>query len=497
MNSLNITDAVFAAAERQPQAVALIDGEDRVSRHALCRGVLLAARRFCDAGWRAGDVVGISLRARPAMHLLVSLALARSGITQIALPADEPADVLRTRSSAVGLRGLVCDHVLLLDGIAALAPATQWLTGAAGDAWPDDLREPGGERLWIIGGSSGTTGAPKLIGVSHQLEDEQGRRQSPVFGYRNGERFLNLTGLNYMTGIKRAIRCLSEGGTPVFLPGRVDTARLFEWIDRHNVRYLSCAPVHLHRMLAEPAVDGLRLPHLRVLRSTGSVLLPTTLEAVCRRITPNVYVDYGLNEVSTVVAATPALLAASAQTVGRPLGGVELQIVDAAGCPLPAGATGQVRVRGTGIQPCYLATPTPGQARMFRDGWCHTGDMGVLDADGLLFIKGRADEAMNFNGVMIWPAEIEAVLRTHPRITDAAAFALPSSEHQDVPVVAVVCADAAPLRDLEQYCRDRLGARAPRLFMRVAAIPRNAAGKILRGELAKLAQQRLQGGAQS
>jgi acyl-coenzyme A synthetase/AMP-(fatty) acid ligase len=315
-----------------------------------------------------------------------------------------------------------------------------------------------------------------------------------VFGYRAGERFLNLTGLNYLTGIKRAVRCLSEGGTPVFLPGNVDAAGLFEWIDRHNVRYLSCAPVHLQQMLTDGSGDGLRLPFLRVLRSTGSVLPPATLAAVCRRITPNVYVDYGLNEVSTIVAATPAMLAESAQTVGRPLAGVELQVVDAADQPLPAGVTGYVRARGPGIEPAYLATQTPESQRLFRDGWCYTGDMASMDAGGLLFIKGRADEAMNHEGTLIWPGEIEAVLRAHPAVLDAAAFALSSDVHQDVPVAAVVCADSAPPDDLPRHCEQRLGARAPRLFMRVAVIPRNATGKILRGELVRLAQRRLQGG---
>ena len=449
MTDLNVTDAIFAVAEQRPHAVAIVDGETIVSYHSLCNGVRLAARRFQQAGWRAGDVVGISLRVSPAMHLLVAVALARSGITQVSLSPGDPVPLIRSRLQDFGVSGLVSDHAPVTEmRIATVAPEPHWLADAPDAAAADDSRVPGGDRIWIVGESSGTTGKPKLIGISHDVEDAHGRRQAPVFGYRPGERFLNLTGMRFLTGIKRAIRCLSEGGTPVFPPAGVDAERLMRWIDLHDVTYLSCVPMHLHQLLGSIRTDRPRLPSLRILRSSGSPLPASVLHEVRRRISPNVYVDYGLNEVSTIVAATPDMLAAHPDAAGRPLAGVELEIVDDLDQPLPSGASGLVRARGLGIQPTYYRAGSQDRAGVFRNGWCYPGDIGFKSDDGLLFIKGRADDVMNFDGIMIGPGEIEAVLRQHPAVADVAAFALPSPEHQDLPAAAIVPAQALKFDEL-------------------------------------------------
>lgn len=490
MNAPNITDAIFARAARQPHAAAVIDDESVISYQTLCRAVRATSGRLRAAGWRAGDVIGIDVADRQVLHLLASLAMAHSGIVQMALPASEPAAVQTERIRRTGIAGVVSDGsrgapvpVLRIDG-SWLSPGTV-----------EDLRVPGGTRLWIVAETSGTTAEPKLAGISHAVEQAHAHSQSPLFAHLPGERFLNLSPLRFLTALKRAFCCLADGGTLVLPPANIPHVQALQWIKRFDVAYLSCVPAHLHQMLREwPAATAPRLPWLRLLRTSSAALPVATLEAVRARVSPNVYVNYGATEAGPMVAAPPELLARHPQAVGMPLPGIEVQIVDADDRPCAVGATGRLRVRGEGVLSAYLRAVPAEAAQVFRGGWCYPGDLGHVNAEGVIFLEGRSDEAMNFNGIMIHPAEIEAVLGDCPQVEEVAAFALPAAESQHVPAAAVVVRDGLPMAALQQYGMDRLGARAPLLIVPVAVIPRNAAGKVLRRQLADEVLARLRAG---
>jgi acyl-coenzyme A synthetase/AMP-(fatty) acid ligase len=493
VSDVNITDAIFAVAERSPHAVAIIDGENPVSFRTLCEGVRLAARCFERAGWRAGDLIGIAVAGSQAGHLLASLALARSGITQISLPVGAPAPMLRSSIRTLGISGIVSDAAPGMEpGVATVAPEAGWLAQAPDAAIPDDLRVAGGDRPWILAETSGTTGEPKLVGISHAVENEHRKSQAPIFAHLAGERYANLSGVRFLTGIKRAMCCLNDGAALALPAPGLSYDQLLHWLDRIHVTYLSCVPVHLHQLLREVRTDSPRLPSLRILRVSSAALPPAALNEVRRRISPNLYVNYGASEAGPMVAATPDMLAVHPDSVGRPLPGIELEIVDDLDQPVPAGTNGHVRVRGPGVLSSYLRADAQDRSRVFRNGWCYLGDIGAKNAEGLVFLKGRADEVMNFNGIMIGPGEIEAVLRRHPAVQDVAAFALPSPEHQEVPAAAIVSSQPLPTDELVRFCGERLGMRAPRMFFRVNEIPKNPAGKVLRRNLAELALAGLQ-----
>ena len=492
--NLNITDAIFSRAELAPHAVAVIDAERTIDYRTLCQCVCLAAHGFAKAGWKPGDIVGISLRGSPSLHLISSLALARMGITQASVPSGDPLPLRLLRIGRLGLTGLVVDHDWVPDGTCANAVTADagWLTPASDSAPAEDIRAPGDASHWIINETSGTTATPKLIGVSHAAENEHRRIVAPIFAHLPGERFLNLTGMRFLTALKRAICCLSDGGTLTLAPPGLSTDQLLNWIERYHVTYLSCVPVHLYQLLRDINTDAPRLPSLRILRSSSSTLPVSAVRDIRRRICPNLYINYGVSEAGPIVAATPAMLEAHPDTVGMPLDGVEFEIVDDNDKPMADGTPGHVRVRGPGIESSYLHAADPDSAKVFRNGWCYPGDFAVRDSAGLVFHKGRSDEIMNFDGIMVGPGEIESVMRQYPKITDVAAFALPSPEHQDIPAAAYVASQPLQVDDLSRFCVDRLGLRAPRVFFGVDQIPKNAMGKIMRRQLTELAVKKLQ-----
>ncbi len=491
--SLNITDAIFAQAERDPDAIAVIDAKMSISYRTLCQSVRLAAQHFRQDGWGAGDIVGISLSGKPALHLVCALALARMGVIQVSVPPSDPAPLRAARIQRLGITGLVVSSHRSAAGlhVTTAIPDSAWLT-VPPETGAEDIRAPGGDALWIINETSGTTATPKVIGISHVMVDIGRRRLTPIFAYLPGERSLHMSGLRFLDALKRPIYCLSGGGTVTFPPANFSTDQLLHWIERHHVTHVSCVPLHLHQLLRDIKGDSPRLPLVRILRCGTATLTVSSARDVCKRLSPNLYIDYGSTEAGPVTAATPAMLEANPGTVGRPLEGVEFEIVDDDGKPASTGTPGNVRVRGPGIVNCYLHAPDPGQSAAFRDGWFYPGDIAVVNSDGLVFLKGRSDEVMSFDGILVGPSEIESVLRQHPAVTEVAAFALPSADHQDIPAVAIVSALPLQIGALRRFCAERLGVRSPRVFLRFDEIPKNAMGKILRRRVTELAMQKLE-----
>jgi acyl-CoA synthetase (AMP-forming)/AMP-acid ligase II len=491
--SINITDAIFAQAERDPDAVAVIDAQMSVSYRGLCHGVRLAAQQFKKAGWKAGNIVGISLRNNPTLHLVSALALARMGVIQVSVPASDPAPLRAASIQRLRVTGLVVDNRRSAAGVnvTMTMPDADWITTPPKPVATEDIRAPGGDALWIINETSGTTATPKVIGISHAMVDSGRRRLMPVFAYLPGERSLHLSSLRFLDALKRPIYCLSGGGTVTFPPANFSTDQLLHWIEQHHVTHVSCVPLHLHQLLRDIKDDSPRLPFIRILRCGTATLPVSAIREVCKRISPNLYIDYGSTETGPVTAATPAMLEANPGTVGYLLEGLEFEVVDDDGNAVSTGMHGHVRVRGAGIGHCYLHAPEPGQSAAFRDGWFYPGDIAVVNSDGLVFLKGRSDEVMSFDGILVGTSEIESVLRLHQAVTDVAAFALPSADHQDIPAAAIVSALPLPIDDLQRFCKERLGVRSPHVFLQFDKIPKNPVGKILRRRVTELALQQL------
>ncbi len=172
------------------------------------------------------------------------------------------------------------------------------------------------------------------------------------------------------------------------------------------------------------------------------------------------------------------------ESVGTPAPWIDVEIVDADGKALPTGEVGELRVRSECMTHQYYGDPVA-TSRHFRNGWFYPGDLASLTSGGALCLHGRADDMMTLNSIKIFPAEIERVLEEHPGVKAAAAFAKASNTHGDIPVAAVELHAAAGIGsdELMARARERLGVRAPRRIIVVDALPRNAAGKILKHEL--------------
>jgi len=296
------------------------------------------------------------------------------------------------------------------------------------------------------------------------------------------QRWLACMPLFHVGGLSILMRSVRFGG-PARLLSRFDAAEVSDELDSGEIAAVSLVPTMLSRLLAYRG-ERRAPPGLQVLLLGGAGAAPDLLTRALAAGYP-VCPTYGLTEAcSQVATAAPPPVGAASPLPMRPLCGTELRIIHD-GLDAPPGAPGEIVVRGPTVMQGYLHDPQ-GTARVLRDGWLHTGDIGCLDADGGLRMFDRRDDLIVSGGENVYPAEIEAVLLEHPAVDDAGVTGIPDADLGARVIAWIVAAPGtAPDADsLRRHCRSRLaGFKQPREFRYVDALPRNAVGKLQRSRL--------------
>lgn len=467
-----------ATGLRSPAALVAADRE--ISYAELDLRVRACAAWLLAEGCAPREIVGVTL-ADEVPHLVVCLALLTLGVPQAALPTFETQAVRRRLAERLALtRVVVADAADAIPGIVASRFDVGAPAGAPGDVTPLNA-DP--EAIAIFHASSGTTGEPKLFAMSQALMATRQSRRN----FQEGERHLMLTKVENYPAKAARLGAIWRGCTAVLSPGPApSTLEVASACERHAVTRIDVGVMHLANFL-EGEIEALPAG---VNVFTGGSRVPMRMrEAFRARAAARLHVEYGARELGAVASTFPVDRDPAQETVGPGVPECEIEIVDADGRKLAPGEVGEVRCRGiravSGYHDDAAAT-----ARHFRDGWFHPGDLGWFTPNGSLCLAGRVDDVMNLNGIKITPLEIERVLEEEPDVRAAAAFALPSGVHGQVPVVAVEWAGSAKPDPaaLQARARAKLGVRAPRKVFVVDALPRNPAGKVAKGELVRWAE---------
>ena len=429
--------------------------------HAQVEGL---ARGLIRQDIGAGAVVGVAC-CDELQHLLLALALMRVGAAQFTAIASGGAD-------AAGAADRLGATAVLDD------PAVQGMLEN-----PPDQLLPAPEAVAdssIYLATSGTSGQAKLV----CLLDSDLVAQAPRHIRDETERFACLAHIEHNFSKRHRLYCVAQGATNVFIDAPL--ASLSEQLSQLSVGTLHLSAYQARELLSAPGLARLSSLRLKIGGSHVPMALRQRLQA---QISQDLHTGYGTTETGAIAFATGRDHDES-ESVGRPLPGIQLRILDPAGQPLAAGERGQIVIAGAGLFRNYHGQPELTAARMI-DGWFHTGDIGSLDEGGRLVLAGRADDMFVFNSMNIYPEELETVIRQFPGIVDAAVVPRSSAVHGDIPVALLQQAagadiDTAALRD---YLRPRTGLRCPRQFVTVDRIPRNATGKIRRDAALALLEQ--------
>ena len=376
--------------------------------------------------------------------------------------------------------------LLAEDGAAESAPLGTWDAAAALVAAP--LTAAAAERPAIIPldepativFTSGTIWQPRPAVLSHRNHVASADAWAAVLLPRAEDRWLACLPLFHVAGLAIVMRA-SRWGVPLEVLPQFDASEVAARMAA-GCSHVSLVPPQLEQLLeiwaARPVPTSLRAVLL------GGAPIPGPVLARARGMGLPVLVTYGSTETASGVAVgglDPGTLADP--TALRPLPGVRLR--EAATPEADDDGPGGIEVRGAMVFGGYLDDPEATAERLV-DGWLHTGDLGSVAKDGLLRVTGRRDDVVISGGENIQPAEVEAVLCEHPAVAEAAVFGQADPTWGGVPVAAIVLVPEADVADdeLAAHCRARLaGYKVPRRFVRVLALPRNAAGKVLRREL--------------
>lgn len=470
----NYLDGLLDHAARRPGAPALSLPDRTLGYAAFAASLGGVSAGLAARGLPVGSVVAIAIRDQASL-LRAILGTMLAGRVAFPFDPDAPPNDLAGMLGRAGVAAAIADDPAVLPpGVPVIAPGD---LPAAAD--PFALRHPGGDHWAQIVISSGTTGPSKAAPASHAQTLGRARTLQPLIGLGPDDRCFPIVNLAYTLARHPAVRMLDLGGALVFRPLPSSVPELLALLRAERIHYTSMTPSHVRTLLdgMGPEVEGAMpaLPDMKAFSVSGSALPLADRLAARRRLTPNLHIDYGSNEAGFVTHAGAAELDLAPGCVGRIIPGLELEVVDDGGRPLPAGEVGEVRFRGAQLSRAYIDDRAG-----FRDGWFHPGDTGWLDENGLLHLAGRTDDQINFGGRKIYPFEVEAALRSHPDVADCAVFGVPSRHHQEVVCAAVVLAGPATAAMLRAHCRTRLaGYKVPVRFLKLDRLPRNKTGKVL------------------
>lgn len=430
-------------------------------------------------GWTPGTVVGLAVKDE-RLHLAAAIALLCLGAAQVGLPSSETDASNRSVAARTGASLIMTDgDVRWADGLSIVVVSEASLRLAprggheARGAAPDDVG--------VYVKTSGSTDAPKLFETSFS------RTLWTIARYAGnpGDRcVMRTSSTDFDSSRLHRAHALLAGLPTVFAPR--DMARMGEICARFGVSQVHIGTYRLASLVGDRHALR-RLPETTGVLAGGS-RVPGLLRArVAERLSRNLSVSYATSEIGKISTATPDQHARYPDGVGFPEAGVEVELVDADGAPVEPGEIGQIRVRKA-IAPQRYLGEDPDQ-RQFGDGWFYPNDLVAQPRGAPLIYHGRSDDVMLLNGVKVSGTAIEDALAAIPGVREAAAFAVASRVHGEIPAAAVVLSDTEERlgpAELIAECRRMLGLRAPRRIVIVEAIPRTATGKPLKRELAKL-----------
>jgi acyl-CoA synthetase (AMP-forming)/AMP-acid ligase II len=505
---LRLHDLLDAWACEQPNAEFAVFGDRRLTYLQAQTAANQFARAIVDAG--CAPAARIAVLARNCLeYALVYFAASKAGVVVVPLnyrsaPAewayvlnDSAATLLIAAEEFAGAVQRIRNELVHLKTYISLDTVDrEWLefgdwVGAQPSSPPERNPSPADDVCQLY--TSGTTGTSRGAMLTHQaIISNLVQIGASAHGVAPGERSLVAAPMLHAGVVWSSLAPLARGGA-LYILESFDAPSVVRILDRERIGYAVLVPTMLQACVGVPGAAEGRYESLRVIHTGSAPLSLATLQRARSTFRCTVLQGYGLTEATAAVTAMepidyeralggrPELMA----SVGRPLLGTQVRIVDEHDRPLPAGTPGEIVVRGPQLMRGYWNKPRATDDAM-RGGWLHTGDVGHLDADGYLFITDRLKDMIVSGGINVYPRMVERVLEAHPAVAEVAVIGVPDG-HWGESVKAVVVPRAGVLateQEVIDFARDRLGGfQTPRSVDFVSVLPRTASGKVLKREL--------------
>ncbi len=511
-----VTEYVLRHADRLRDKPAMIDGPTgrTLTYGQLKDGIRRVATALHQRGFRKGDVFAIYSPNLPEYAIIFNAVASLGGINTTVNPlytAGELANQLKDsrarflitvpmfldKAKEAAARTDVED--IYVFGTAEGARPFSELLQASPD--PPSVRIDVGQDVVALPYSSGTTGLPKGVMLTHRnlvanLRQCEGMQNWEHFGEQ--DIVISVLPFFHIYGLVVIMKLgLANGATIVSMP-RFDMLEFLGAVQKYRVTILPIVPPIILGLVKHPAVGQFDLSSVRMVFSGAAPLGEELARELIKKLGCPVIQGYGMTEASPVTHLSPTRNApVKPGSAGCIVPNTEVKLVDVdTGREVEQGKDGELLMRGPQIMKGYLNRPEDTAASIDREGWYHTGDVGYVDADGWFFIVDRTKELIKYKGMQVAPAELEAVLLTHPAILDAAVIRKADEEAGEVPKAFVVlkpdeASRATTPEAIMGFVAERV---APHKRIRhlefIDQIPKSASGKILRRMLVQMEKER-------
>jgi long-chain acyl-CoA synthetase len=499
--ALNVAECVTIPAKENPAADALVIDDVRISFGALLEQVRRVAAFLHRAGVERGDRVGILLPNTPHFPIVYYGILYAGGIAVPMNPLQTArefqylfedfkprlvfvwTDLAEIVGAAVTNSNPSPEMVVVEPDLSPSVPdqGYSFLTEMARSGALPVMAETKPDDVAVILYTAAYQGKPLGAQLTHfgifQNAQIVGTR---ILHFSNADRCLAVLPLFHSFGQCATMNAALLSGASMHLMPRFDGAKVLEAIESERLTFLALVPTMYHFLLGSKPKASPDLSSLRRVVVGGATMPAEIFDAFKARFGYTILEGYGLTETSPVVSFNMTEEANRPGSVGMPLWGCDVRIVDVAGDTLPPGETGEILVRGHNVMKGYLNQPEI-TAETIQDGWLRTGDWGALDEDGYIYLKGLKKDMLIRAGLNVYPREIELILETHPFIEEAAVIGVPGKMRgEEAKAFVMVKANAEDLdKQLKGYCREQLaGYKCPRFFEVVEAFPRTPAGAV-------------------
>ena len=514
---LTVAQALEEQAAANPDRTFLVYGERKLTYRQVEAQARAMAAALHELGIERGDRVALTLPNWPEF-IVSAFAVAKIGAIAVPLNPRYTVPELKYMLRHSEAAAVVCaerfagvDFLELFESLLTSLPDLQYLvTVGEEDLWYDDRiyqfedlvssgegrdvpdvgLDPAGDTFAILY-TSGTMGKPKGVELTHGNVLRTAAATADALGLRPDDVVYGVTTIFHVFGLGPGLLGTLAAGASLVLQEQFEPAAALELIERHGVTVHYGVPTVFVTELREPDRERRDLSSIRLGLVAGAPIGDELVRRIRQDLCPNVQVAYSLTETASTVALTQPgdPLDKQVFTVGRPLRGTEVRVLDLDGTILPVESLGEIAVKGPGVMKGYYRQPGETAQAFDEDGFFLTGDLGIVDDDGFVHIVGRRKELIIRGGFNVYPREVEDRLHAHPAVLDVAVVGLPHEVLGEVVCACIVPVEGAIItgEEIKDWCRGALADyKVPDLVRFFDSFPLTGSGKVRRVELARM-----------
>ena len=501
-HSARISDVVTLWAERSPNSPAVAEGTGAWTYRQLAAAIAETQSWLSQLDIRPGDrvmIVGENCRAFVAILLaaagmdawpvLVNARLTSHEIEQIRAHCGARRAFYTVNASPNAADHAKQDDAVIEEreglGAVGVGPLCEGVD-------PEPLDSDIAKRTAALIYTSGTTGVPKGVMLSHRNLLFMAEGSAKVRSVEPNDRLYGALPMSHAVGLAVVLLGAMVAGASVYLVPRFDPMAARVAMEHERITMLFGTPAIFNQLLQYAKLrklSSLSFPALRIITSSGAPLDATTKRDTEKLFGMVLHNGYGVTECSPTISLTRPESPRNDTSIGSVFPGVEVQFIGSDGLPAAAGGVGELRVRGPNVMKGYYRAPQETAAAIDSNGWFNTRDLARLE-DGNLVIVGRTKDLIVHQGFNVYPAEVEAVLNSHPAVAQAAVVGRTMGGDEEVIAFVQLVAEAdLSIAELAEFAADRLAKyKRPSQIIFVPSMPLTPTGKVVKGELFKLAQ---------